>query len=212
MIWQPKENQTVYNLDVAYGIVREQLAKADVRRQCERSGAELQADGSVVLNYLNQPYRIDVSRGTVSSVADNKAMPLRESILLLHYFTQAKGTPLAHNQITYRDMPGGLVYYPTFTKRTIEPLVEYFGERPPLLDKAAGAVGGVPGHMGDSSLEIPAFPHVPVIIIIWRSDGELPPGGNLVFDSSITDYLESEDVTVVCETITWRLVNCARSL
>lgn len=212
MVFKPKENQAVYNLDVAYGIVREQLAKADVRRQCEYSGAELQSDGSVILRYLDQPYRIDVKQATVSSEVSKQAVPLRERILLLHYFTLAKGTPLFKKQITYRDLPGGLVYFPTFQKRTVEPLVEFFGQRPPLLLKAGAAVGGANAYMGDASLVIPAFPRVAVTILIWRGDGELPPGGNLVFDASITDYLESEDVTIVCEAITWRLINYARAL
>jgi hypothetical protein len=212
MLWQRKENQTVYNLDVAYGIVRERLARIDVRRQCECSGAVQQPDGSVVLRYLNQTYHLDIPQARASLEGSKPAVSLREQILLLHYFTQAKGTPLARKQITYRDLPGGLVYYPTFVKRTIEPLVDYFGERPPLLIKAGVVVGGSDGQMGDSSLFVLAFPRVPVTIILWRGDGELPPGGNLLFDASISDYLESEDVTVVCETITWRLVNYARTL
>jgi hypothetical protein len=212
VVFQPKENAAVYNLDVAYDIVKERLAKVNVQQQCERSGAELQPDGSVRLKCLNHLYRIDVAKATAVSEANEQRVTLRDTIMLLHYFTQAKGTPLAKRQITYRDLPGGLVYFPTFQKRTVEPLVEFFGERPPLLLKAGAGVGGSNAYMGDSSLQIQAFPRVPVTIIIWRGDGELPPGGNLVFDASITDYLESEDVTVICEAIIWRLINYARSL
>jgi hypothetical protein len=212
MVFQPKESATVYNLDVAYGIAKEKLAKADVRLQCERSGAELQPDGSVRLKCLNHFYRIDVTKATMASEAKEQRISLRDTIMLLHYFTQAKGTPLSKKQITYRELPGGLVYFPTFQKRTVEPLVEFFGERPPLLFKAGATVGGTNAFMSDASLVIPAFPRVPVTLLIWRGDGELPPGGNLVFDASITDYLESEDVTVICEAMTWRLINYARSL
>jgi len=212
VVFQPKENATVYNLDVAYGIVKEKLAKADVRLQCERSGAELQPDGSVLLKCLNHDYRIDVNKATAMSETKKQAVSLRDTIMLLHYFTRAKGTPPAKKQIAFRDLPGGLVYFPTFMKRTVTPLVEFFGERPPLLLKAGASLGATNAFMSDASLVIPAFPRVPITLLIWRGDGELPPGGNLVFDASIVDYLESEDVTVVCEAITWRLINYARSL
>lgn len=143
---------------------------------------------------------------------NNRGVSLRETILLFHYFIQAKGTPLATRQITYRDLPGGLVYYPTFVKRTIQPITETFGDRPPLLIKCREVLNATVGIIGDASLEIKAFPRVPVTIILWRGDGELPPGSNLLFDASITEYLESEDVTVVCETITWRLINYVQRL
>ncbi len=211
-MYQPLENKTVYNLDVAYGIVRERLKNIDVKTQCERSGAECLPDGSVHLRYLNETYSINVPSADVSLTLHTRQVSLRDKILLLHYFVNAKGTPLQKKQITYRDLPGGLVYYPTFMKRTIQPLEEFFGDRPPLLMKAGAVFNAENTFMGDASLMITALPRVPVTIIMWRGDGELPPGANLVFDAGITDYLDSEDVTVVCETITWRLINYARSL
>jgi len=207
MVWQPSKDQTVYNLDVAYGIAKEKLAKIDVKKQCERSGAELQRNGSVTIRYLNQSYRLDIEKGNVSFVSSKTDVPLRDKILLMHYFIQAKGTPLTQKQITYRDLPGGLVYFPTFTKRTLQPLVETFGDIPRNIIKAGVSLGASNAFMGDASLRIDAFPRVPIFILIWASDTELPPGGNILFNSNISDYLESEDVTVVCETITWRLIN-----
>jgi len=35
---------------------------------------------------------------------------------------------------------------------------------------------------------------------------------NLLFDGNILDYLTSEDITIVCETITWRLINYAKKV
>ena len=212
MIWEPPKDKPVYNLNVAYDIVRKKLTQVDVRKQCERSGAELQSDGTVTIRYLNQTYCLAIERAAVSIMDSAQEVPLRDKILLMHYFVQSKGTPSARKQVTYRDLPGGLVYYPTFVKRTIQPLIDCFGDIPPGLVKAGELLGASPAYMGDASLLINAFPRVPIYIIMWQSDTELPPGGNLLFDANITDYLESEDVTIVCETITWRLINYARNL
>jgi hypothetical protein len=42
--------------------------------------------------------------------------------------------------------------------------------------------------------------------VLWRGDEELAPNGNILFDANISDYLSSEDVTVLSETIIWKLV------
>ena len=212
MVYEPPKDKPVYNLNIAYEIVREKLAKVNTKKQCENSGAELQSNGSVKLIYLNQVYNLDIKKADVLLPGSDKDVSLRDKILLLHYFVQSKGTPPTQKQITYRDLPGGLVYFPTFEKRTIQPLVEHFGDIPRNIIKYGTAVGGSNVFMGDASLLIKAFPKVPIYLIIWASDTELPPGGNLLFDSNITDYLDPEDVTVVCETITWRLINYANSV
>ena len=212
MVWQAPKDKPVYNLNVAFDIAREKLSKVDLQKQCQNSGAELQPDGTVSLRYLNDTFQLDIGKADVLPPGRRGEMPLRDKILLMHYFVQAKGTPPTQKQITYRDLPGGLVYFPTFEKRTIQPLVETFGDIPRNIIKAGETIGGSNVFMGDASLLIKAFPKVPVYLIMWASDTELPPGGNLLFDSNITDYLDPEDVTIVCETITWRLVNYARSV
>jgi len=44
-------------------------------------------------------------------------------------------------------------------------------------------------------------------LVLWRGDDELAPEGSILFDSTIPDYLSTEDITVLCETIAWRLVS-----
>jgi hypothetical protein len=47
---------------------------------------------------------------------------------------------------------------------------------------------------------------VPITLVLWRGDEELAPNGNILFDANISDYVPTEDVTVLCETIIWKLV------
>ena len=73
-------------------------------------------------------------------------------------------------------------------------------------------LGSRPGEIGDASMIIDAFAHVPINVILWQGDNELKPEVNLLFDANITDYLTSEDVTIVCENITWKLINFAKKV
>ena len=72
--------------------------------------------------------------------------------------------------------------------------------------KAVAKLGGHRADHGDVSVTVSAFPRVPVTLVLWRGDEEVAPNGNVLFDANIPDYLSTEDVTVLCETIIWRLV------
>jgi hypothetical protein len=73
-------------------------------------------------------------------------------------------------------------------------------------------LGARKGEIGDASLVIDAFAKVPVNIILWQGDDELKPEVNLLFDANILDYLTSEDITIMCETVTWQLINYAKKV
>ncbi|HEX76216.1 MAG TPA: DUF3786 domain-containing protein, partial [Dehalococcoidia bacterium] len=70
----------------------------------------------------------------------------------------------------------------------------------------AAKLGGRESDYGDVSVTINAFDHVPITLVLWRGDEELAPNGNILFDASISDYLPTEDVTVLTETLVWKLV------
>ena len=189
----------------------ERFLAADIAQQCRRAGA-LCSPEIVTLNYLNEIYRIDGLSAEIAFVDSKSPVPQRDKILILHYFTQAQGTPLTGKQIPFRDLPGGLVYYPTFIRRTIEPLAEVFGKNPALLVGVGKMLGARRGENGDTSLVIDAFAKVPVNIILWQGDDELKAEVNLLFDANILDYLTSEDITIMCETFTWQLINYAKKV
>ncbi len=208
-----ESNRSVYNLEVAYGLACEQLAKVDIEQQCHRSDAQYQVQGSqktITLKYLNQSYLITLPDIEISLVNKTESVPLRDKILMLHYLILAKGTATTNKLIAFRELPGGNIYYPTFIKRTMKPLSDHFGKAPALLTKASKSLGGHQANYGDVAVTINAFSRVPITLVLWEGDEEFTPKLNLLFDSTISDYLETEDVTVLCETLTWRLTRYLR--
>jgi hypothetical protein len=201
-----------YGYGLAYRLAREKLADtADIEQQCVKSGAEyLAAEQTVIVNYLNRTYRVPVHDTEISLKDGAEDVPLRDKILLLHYLTQAKGTPLSNQVITFKELPEGGSYFPTYYKRAIKPLVDNFGNEPGRLQAVASSLGGRPADYGDLAVTVTAFPRVPVTLVLWRGDDEFPPEGNILFDSSISDYLTTEDINVLCETVAWKLVKSAK--
>jgi len=193
--------------DLSYRLACEQMARiSDIPQQCRRSGARYIGRNEIVIDYLNQPYHIMLSECKIVLENSDRETPLRDKILMLHYFTGAKGTPATGKSIAYKQLQGGVSYFPAFSQRAIGPLVKNFGKRPELLRITAAELGGRDAGYGDVSVTINAFDRVPLTFVLWRGDEELAPNGNILFDANISDYLSTEDVTVLSETVVWKLV------
>jgi hypothetical protein len=193
--------------DASYELAREQLTRiSDIEEQCRRSGARYVTPHEIVIDYLNRPYHIMVPEGKILLEDGGTEVPLRDKILILHYFTGAKGTPATGRPIAYKQLQGGVYYFPAFSQRAIGPLVKNFGRVPELLRKAAAKLGGREADYGDVSVTIDAFDRVQVTLVLWKGDEEVAANGNILFDANISDYLSTEDVTVLSETIVWKLV------
>lgn len=206
----PGQKNDEHGYRLAYKLACEQLARIeDIEQQCRKSDARCQVIDSkrvIILEYLNQSYQVTLPDIEVSLRDSQEEVPLRDKILILHYLTQAKGTPISNKTIAYKELPEGTSYFPTFSKRAIQPLVTHFGKEPHQLLDVARRLGGHKADFGDVSVTINAFSRVPITLVLWRGDDEFPPEGNIMFDSTISDYLPTEDINVLCETIAWRLV------
>jgi len=164
----------------------------------------------IILEYLNRSHKIVLPDIDISLIDSEEEVPIRDKILILHYFNRAKGTPLTNKVIAYKELPEGTIYSPTFSKRAIKPVLDYFGKEPAQLIDVAQKLGGHRTDYGDVAVTINAFSHVPITLVLWQGDEEFPPNGNILLDSTIPDYLSTEDITVLCETISWKLVRYLR--
>ncbi|MFC1911910.1 DUF3786 domain-containing protein [Chloroflexota bacterium] len=202
----------VYGYELAHELACEKLAEIkDLEAQCRKTDARYQTTRKIIsLRYLSQSYLITFPGGEVS-LADKEAdVPLRDKILILHYFTQAKGTPLANKLISFKELPEGTHYFPTFYLRAIKSLVGCFGKEPHRLPETAKTLDGRKADYGDAAVTVNAFSRVPITLVLWKGDNEFPPEGSIMFDSTIPDYLPTEDIIVLCETTIRRLVKATK--
>ncbi len=208
------QQNSEYGYELAYKLAGEQLAKFDnIEQQCLKSGAQYRVIDSqkiIILEYLNQSYQIAFPDIDISLIDSKEEVPIRDKILILHYLTRAKGTPVTNKLTTFRELPEGATYFPTFSKRAIKPLLDHFGREPERLIGAAEKLGGHKVDYGDVAVTINAFSYVPITLVLWRGDGEFPTEGSILFDNTVSDYLSTEDINVLCETISWKLVRYLR--
>jgi hypothetical protein len=193
--------------ELSYKLACEQLSKIrDIEEQCRKSGTIYVSPSKIIIDYLNKAYHISLPEAEVSLEDSKTEVPIKDKILILHYFTSAKGTPPTGIFINYKQLPGGLSYFPAFSQRAINPFVKHFGQKPDLIVDLSTKLGGYKADQGDVSVIVNAFNHVPITLALWRGDEEFSPSGVILFDANISDYLSTEDITVLCETITWKLV------
>jgi len=192
----------------AYKMACEQLARRDAQEVCMNTKAAFDAGtGVYTLRYFGLERRIRCAGGIVDFCDDKAELETTEKILTLHYLTHARPAPLSGRLISFKEIPGGgAIYYPTFKKRTIDPLVRTFSGDPGGLYEAAGYIGGARESLGDVSVVVNIFPLVPVTYVIWKGDEEIPPSGTVLFDSSVPGFLPVEDIVVAAANGTHRLI------
>ncbi len=209
----PEQNVREYAHELALKLACERLAGIDdIEEQCRKSGTRyLPAEKTVIIDYLNKTYRISVPDGGVSFAAGDEDVPIKDKILILDYFTRSKGTPLTGKMITYKELHDGINYFTVFSTRTINNIVNFFGDNPERLVDIAEVLGGRKTELGDAAVTIDAFPQVPINVVLWRGDSEFAPEGSILFDSTVADYLTNDDIHTLCENITWSLVRLLKA-
>jgi hypothetical protein len=86
----------------------------------------------------------------------------------------------------------------------LKPFLDHFGEEPLLLINAGANLGGHKAGYGDVSITINALPRVPISFALWRGDDEVSPRGSIIFDSSSSDFLPTEDIRDICVKVSCR--------
>ncbi len=207
--------QAPHKLVRVYTEAIEALRGSDLERRCEAAGYAWDPK-SIPMPLLGRQYSFSVTdfellperqdadtAGTSVGTADPDS--LSERILVLHYLARAAGTPLSGRLVGFDQLPGGRFYGGAFRKRAEAPLAGLFSRQTESLVETAEKLGGTRGTFGDVSVVISPFPRVPMTLIVWTGDDEMPANGKVLFDDTAEGYLSTEDLAVLGEVVFRRL-------
>ena len=173
----------------------------------QRTGFESVADDQFRVPFLNRVYRIGFPELTFEDETDSQEeVPIQEQILILHYMLSAALTPLTHNWISYREIPGASFYHSSFVRRAIDPLKKIFGQNIDSFLRAGSIMRGKSIDTGDAGYEFRLFPSIPLRLILWAGDEEFPAEANIVFDENIGSVLSPEDIAWLAGMLVYRLI------
>ena len=161
-------------------------------------------------------FTLDLQESTIADNFDQTAKTLGEwhiqllSMLLTHY-SKANAVPLSSRLIKFKDLPGGCAYEGAFIKRAMQPIADVFGDKPQELPRAAQQLGGKTLKLGDASAEIPALSGIPLTYILYGAE-DYPGSANILYDESASIYLPTEDLAVLGEITSVRLIEAKKKI
>lgn len=201
----PKQKNYQQAFDLACALLREK----DLKDRAEKAGAGYEKDHEgekILISFFSEPYTICFPQIEFASPG-KKTVSLVVRVLLLHHLLHADGNPVTGKWVAYKDIPGGLLYAGVFARRVTDLLLRKFGRSAKLFREAGNRLGGEVAEVGDASFYLQAFPRVPLQYVLWEGDDEFPPSVQLLFDSSVVHYLPLEDVVVLGQITTGRLIS-----
>lgn len=146
-------------------------------------------DGSVFDELRNQPF---------TAIAPNL-------YCILSGYADAKPIPETFKLVSFRQLPGGYAYYNAFLRRAVNPVRKVFGSKPERLVEASELLGGSKAQYKDCSAKIYSLPLVPITVVLWTENREFESSASILFDSSVSNYLSTEQVAMLSELTAARL-------
>ena len=152
-----------------------------------------------VVRLLADDYEVDTVSQKVLSLSCNALAKDFLSILILHYlFKKIQGLPRPRQDwISFRQLPGGLGYYPAFRKRCLEPVIRKYGKHQDRLVSCLQRLPGKKIQYGDCGVVLDIFESVSFLITVFGADEEFSAEANMFFDQAITDVFCTEDIVVL---------------
>ena len=197
------------NYQQAFDLACATLKELNLEERARKAGATYRIGpdgGEVVIDFFSEPYHVR-SSGMEFFSPSKKTVSLVTRVILLHYLMRADESPLTGKWVGYKDIPGGLLYMGVFARRVTEPLIRKFGRFAKRFQEVGIGSGGIPADIGDASFRLSVLPRIPIQYVLWEGDDEFPPSVQLLFDSSVDHYLPLEDIVVLGQMATGRLLH-----
>lgn len=148
------------------------------------------------IRFFNSEYVLDWDSETIWRKADGQRAEMLPAIIMLNYlsFSEVPSTPVG-NWVSLKEIPnGGMLFYPAFQQTAIAGIIKTFGRQPERLLQAAAALGGRPATFGDASAIFSAFTEIPLCIIVWQGDEEIPANATILYDPTVAELLHIESL------------------
>jgi len=160
--------------------------------------------GAITYNFLG--YTVNLETGELTDHLSSNNKMLADTIeTLLNHYAAGNPSPLSGKLIKYRDLPGGCAYEEAFIRRAVQPVADVFGENPKEIIAVAERLGGKPLNYGDASVEITPLKGIPLTYVVYAKE-EYPASVSIFYDASAKIYLPTEDLAVLAEIVTIRLL------
>lgn len=153
------------------------------------------------ITFINYNLKVKYPSGEIFYEDSKKFNDIASEILILRYLVNSKESILSEKYITYKETEGGYVYYNNFKTRTLQKFINEYGKNTNKFTDNMLKIRASKVNLGDLSYKVKFINEVYVVFVIWEGDEELEPSGNILFDSSINNHFDAEDLAVIPDII-----------
>ena len=180
----------------------DKYADADPALIGERLKLETEDEGSTfVIRYLGHKYRVShpalsiepAEEGMIDFLSGNDSA----KILLLRYLLFAAPSGHDGSFVSFREMPGGDLYFQPFQGRCIFRLLGKDGKRIDVFRQVLESMGAVKVSYADACYDVELFPDLYVRFILWEGDDEFPASAQILFSSNFRTAFETYDLAEI---------------
>ncbi|MEL7566245.1 MAG: DUF3786 domain-containing protein [Dehalobacterium sp.] len=175
------------------------FASKDPATMAYNSGTKFDIATSVFsFESLGQKLEVKFPQGTILFRGSHLSPLWPWRLIILNHLARADNTPLSGQLIPFRETESGNIFHPAFLKRSIDPLISNFANKPVEKIKSACRQLGAQFQEGADVCALFDFlPRFPVMFKIWLKDEELDGSANILFNGAANHYLHTEDIAVV---------------
>jgi hypothetical protein len=152
------------------------------------------------ISLLGENYQVKAGERAVLLQPSGAPAAEMQEVLILHYLIGLlmHGYHPTGEWISFKETPGGKLFWPAFQESCIKPLAQSFQKNPEsLVRDLQERLGGRRVEGGDVAVELATFPEVFVRTVFWKGDEELPLEATMLFDRNLTEIYSTEDVAVL---------------
>jgi hypothetical protein len=205
-------NQLQPQIDKLAPVVKEaqeKLRQIDRAVVAARSGAMIDRDCNLRIEFLCREYVIDQAGWTILRAADGAAPPSLMQSLILTYLYMSDGTPPIDRWVGFRELPNGLFYAQAFQGYTGAALVRDLNGDVAAFKRASEKLQGAALAVGDVGYIFQVLPRLKLAVIMWSGDDEFPSQAQVLFQESAPHYLITDGLAIVGSLLIGQIVKTA---
>jgi hypothetical protein len=154
--------------------------------------------GSIFFNFFRWEVSFNCSEKTLNLPPELQSKSTEN--LILHYIAYSKGIKPSGDWINFYQIRDATLYLPVFNKRTIG-IIQKKIKTLDAFEVKCPLAGGMPIDFTASAkaFQFSAFPHVPLLLVFYEGDEDIPSELKFMFDASVVQNLPAEDIVVVAQ-------------
>ena len=207
-------NQLQPPIDKLAPVVKEAQAKLRMTDRAEvanRSGATVDQDGNLRLEFLWRTYVIDQTEWTIKRADDGSTPISLIQSLILTYLYMADGMPPIDRWVGFRELPNGLFYAQAFQGYTGVELIRDLGGDVAAFKRASGKLQGAALAIGDAAYTFQVLPRLKLAVVMWAGDDEFPAQAQVLFPESAPHYLMTDGLAILGSLVVGQIVKAAKA-